>query len=93
MARKPRIEFPGALYHVIARGNHRQTLFHDEADLTLYLDRLEHYRQRYHLTLYATWSVRVEWGEDQGDGKAVAERPVGDKSAVSPICRQAGLKD
>ena len=53
MARKPRIEFPGALYHVIARGNHRQTLFHDEADLTLYLDRLEHYWQRYHLTLYA----------------------------------------
>ncbi len=53
MARKPRIEFPGALYHVIARGNHRQTLFHDDADATIYLGRLEHYRQRYNVTLYA----------------------------------------
>jgi hypothetical protein len=39
MARKPRIDFPGALSHVIARGNRRATLFHDEADYTAYLDR------------------------------------------------------
>lgn len=29
MARKPRIEFPGAIYHVISRGNYRKNLFHD----------------------------------------------------------------
>ncbi len=28
MARKPRVEFAGACYHVIARGNRRATLFH-----------------------------------------------------------------
>jgi hypothetical protein len=46
MARKPRIDFPGTLSHVIARGNRRETLFHDEADYTAYLDRLERYRYR-----------------------------------------------
>jgi putative transposase len=46
MARKPRIDFPGTLSHVIARGNRRATLFHDEADYTAYLDRLERYRYR-----------------------------------------------
>jgi REP element-mobilizing transposase RayT len=27
MARKPRIHFPGALFHVITRGNARQKIF------------------------------------------------------------------
>ena len=27
MARKSRIEYPGALYHVISRGNYRKELF------------------------------------------------------------------
>ena len=31
MARKPRIEFSGAFYHIIARGNRRATIFHDDA--------------------------------------------------------------
>jgi REP element-mobilizing transposase RayT len=53
MARKPRIDFPGALSHVIARGNRRATLFHDETDYTAYLDRLERYRQRDGVTLHA----------------------------------------
>ena len=53
MARKPRVEFSGAFYHVIARGNHRQALFRDDADRTTYLARLEHYRQRHRFTLYA----------------------------------------
>lgn len=32
MARKPRIHIPGALYHVIIRGNARQDIFFDDAD-------------------------------------------------------------
>ncbi len=32
MARKPRIHYPGALYHVILRGNARQDIFHDDGD-------------------------------------------------------------
>jgi len=38
MVRKPRIHFPGALYHVIARGNRREKIFRDEKDYQLYLD-------------------------------------------------------
>ena len=53
MARKPRVEFPGAFYHVISRGNQRQAIFHDDRDRQYYLERLEHYRQRYGFTLYA----------------------------------------
>jgi len=32
MARKPRIVYPGALYHVILRGNNGQTIFFDDKD-------------------------------------------------------------
>lgn len=53
MARKPRVEFPGALYHVISRGNRRQAIFHDREDRERYLNRLEHYRGRYGFTVYA----------------------------------------
>jgi len=38
MARKPRIEFEGAFYHVITRGNHRQKIFKEEDDFTRYLE-------------------------------------------------------
>lgn len=53
MGRTPRLEFPGAFYHVIARGNHRQPIFHDDRDRRQYLSRLEHYRSRYGFTIYA----------------------------------------
>ena len=53
MARKPRVDFPGALYHVIARGNRRAVIIHDDADATAYLERLERYRLRDGCTLYA----------------------------------------
>ena len=53
MARKPRIEFSGAFYHVIARGNRRATIFHDDADYLTYLSRLERYRHRDGVTVHA----------------------------------------
>jgi len=53
MARKPRVEFSGAFYHVMARGNRRTTLFHDDEDYGAYLERLERYRQRDRLRCYA----------------------------------------
>ena len=53
MARKPRVEFEGAFYHVIVRGNQRQKIFRDNADRVVYLKRVERYRQRYGFTVYA----------------------------------------
>jgi putative transposase len=32
MARSVRVEFPGAFYHVMARGNRRQAIFLDKED-------------------------------------------------------------
>lgn len=53
MARPPRIQFPGAFYHVIVRGNQRQAIFNDDRDRTKYLELLEHYRKRHGFVLYA----------------------------------------
>jgi putative transposase len=53
MARKPRVEFAGALYHVICRGNQRQVIFRSDADRKCYLEALERYRQRYRFKVYA----------------------------------------
>jgi REP-associated tyrosine transposase len=53
MARKPRVEFAGAFYHVIVRGNQRQNIFRDDQDRRDYLERVEHYRKRYGFSLYA----------------------------------------
>ena len=38
MARPLRIEFPGALYHLTARGNAREAIYRDEADRAAFLD-------------------------------------------------------
>jgi hypothetical protein len=38
MARPLRIEFPGALYHVISRGNERQDIVRDDTDREKRLD-------------------------------------------------------
>ncbi len=53
MARPLRIEFPGALYHVIARGNERKAVFRDDADREFYLRRLAHYREKFGFRIWA----------------------------------------
>ena len=37
MARPPRLQFPGAVYHVTGRGNARQKVFFTDADRELFL--------------------------------------------------------
>jgi putative transposase len=37
MARSVRIEFLGAFYHVMARGNRREAIFRNDADRQLFL--------------------------------------------------------
>ena len=41
MARSPRIEFAGAIYHVMNRGNHLEKIFSDDVDRTIFLKMLE----------------------------------------------------
>jgi len=40
MARKLRIQYPGAIYHVVSRGDHRERIFKDERDRQRFLDTL-----------------------------------------------------
>lgn len=53
MSRPPRLEFSGAVYHVIARGNEQREVFRDDVDRDFYLRRLAHYRDRFRFRLYA----------------------------------------
>src|SRR6266516_3486447 len=40
MARPLRIQYPGAVYHVMARGNHGQEIFKDDRDRQCFLETL-----------------------------------------------------
>ncbi len=53
MARKPRIHFSGAFYHVIVRGNDGQDIFLKSEDYEFYLRLLEEYKKRFHFRICA----------------------------------------
>lgn len=53
MARKPRVHFDGALYHVICRGNQGQRLFRDDTDRRRYMGLLQESPKRFGCQLYA----------------------------------------
>ncbi|WDV46790.1 transposase [Clostridiaceae bacterium M8S5] len=53
MARKPRIHYDGALYHVICRGNNKNYIFADNEDKEKYKELLKNYKKRYNYKIYA----------------------------------------
>ncbi len=53
MARPPRIEFSGAFYHVMVRGNQKQAIFHDNRDREKYLELVGRYKKKHGFRLYA----------------------------------------
>jgi len=53
MARQWRIEFPGALYHVLSRGNGLQDIFLSDDDRHLFLALLEELSERFNIEIYA----------------------------------------
>jgi hypothetical protein len=40
MARKPRVEYAGAIYHVMCWGNRQEAVFLDDRDCDVFLDTL-----------------------------------------------------
>ncbi len=46
MPRKPRIEYAGAVYHVLNRGDRREAIFREEEDHTVFLNTLAQSCQR-----------------------------------------------
>lgn len=53
MARKQRIEFEGAFYHIITRGNQKQKIFKDKDDFLKYLEILFECKKLYNYLLYS----------------------------------------
>lgn len=47
VSRQLRVQFAGALYHVMARGNNREPIVHDERDVVSFLGNLEATCERY----------------------------------------------
>jgi putative transposase len=52
MPRHPRVEFPGAVYHITIRGNGRQNIFGDDRDRERFLQRLAESVEAYGIRLY-----------------------------------------
>lgn len=44
--RLPRIEYPGALYHIMSRGNERKNIFRDETDFYSFPELLKKIKQQ-----------------------------------------------
>ncbi|NJK93457.1 MAG: transposase [Blastochloris sp.] len=53
MARKTRVCFPGAIYHVMMRGNERARIFYGSKDYELFLEALNQALERFQVTLHA----------------------------------------
>jgi putative transposase len=52
VARPLRVEFEGAIYHLLARGNARQRIFADDADRTKFLELLRSSAARFEIVLH-----------------------------------------
>ncbi len=53
MARPLRIEYPGAGYHVVNRGNQRGIVFHDDWHYELFVDKLEYFATEFNVVVRA----------------------------------------
>jgi putative transposase len=53
MARSLRVEFTGAVYHVMARGNERKAIFRDDRDRQRFLDTVAEVVERFGVRLHA----------------------------------------
>jgi putative transposase len=53
MARPLRIEFKGALYHILSRGNERRNIFFGESDYKVFLGVLEEMSERFAVDIFA----------------------------------------
>ena len=71
MTRALRIEYPGAVYHVICRGNNRQAIFRDDQDRKRYIEKLSAYCQdkKVDLLAYCLMSNHVHVLFETPEGK------------------------
>ncbi len=61
MARSLRVQFEGALYHLVVRANNRQPLFRDQQDRRRYLELLGRYQGRFGFRIYCYLLISREF--------------------------------
>ena len=69
MPRKNRVWYPGAVYHIMCRGNHRQDIFRDDEDRLFYLTTLKEVKKDlpYILHSYCLMTNHVHLQIETGD--------------------------
>ena len=69
MARKKRIWYPGAMYHVMSRGNRKMAIFEDEEDYAFFLKTMIAVKKKYPFTIHGIclmtnhFHLSIETGE------------------------------
>jgi putative transposase len=53
MGRAWRIEFEGALYHILSRGNEQKDIFYDDQDRQLFLKTIGEMSERFEIEVFA----------------------------------------
>jgi len=53
MGRAWRIEYEGALYHILSRANEQSDIFYDNPDRRLFLDTVEEMSERFDVNIFA----------------------------------------
>jgi hypothetical protein len=70
MARKLRVQYPGAVYHVMSRGDRREPIFDDDQDRRLFLETLGEAREK------TDWQIHA-WCLMENHFHLVSETPRG----------------
>jgi putative transposase len=83
MARPLRTEYPGAIYHVLSRGDRREAIFRTEADRKLFLDLLDQTCRR------TGWQIHAYCLMDN-HFHLVVETPRGNLSTGMQIITESG---
>ena len=53
MSRACRIEYEGAFYHLLSRGNEQRDIFEDEMDRNIFLDTIGEFSERFEIDVFA----------------------------------------
>ncbi len=77
MARPIRVEYEGAVYHVVARGNERQRIFRSDKDRFMFLSTLQEMVSQYEIELhcYCLMSNHYHLVIDPGPTKIYMRKP------------------
>ena len=71
MARKKRIWYPGATYHVMSRGNRRAAIFADRSDYLLFLEYIRKIKEKHPFKIHSLclmtnhFHMEIETGNDE----------------------------